>query len=225
MVSSANMLFQNAGLNMERITPDELLTSEQKTVLVFDIRSSTIILSNLAQQGYSQLYQNFHIELKNWLVSQRDETGIELYKFLGDGWILLLPHDMDGELFFNFLENLCEAFDIFYYKYLNKMDEPLTVGLTMGIDSGILYSIEMNKNKEYLGRSINLACRLQAAAKVFTESYVCLMTHRSSNGSLSRYCAQRQKKLSAHKAELRNINGGHWFDCNKLIFDFAPSTS
>ena len=102
MVSSANMLFQNAGLNMERITPDELLTSEQKTVLVFDIRSSTIILSNLAQQGYSQLYQNFHIELKNWLVSQRDETGIELYKFLGDGWILLLPHDMDGELFFNF---------------------------------------------------------------------------------------------------------------------------
>ena len=43
------------------------LLSGQKTVLVFDIRSSTVILSNLAQQGYSQLYSNFHVELKDWL--------------------------------------------------------------------------------------------------------------------------------------------------------------
>ena len=199
------------------------LVSEQRTVLVFDIRSSTVILSNLAQQGYSQLYRNFHVELKDWLLSQREKAGIELYKFIGDGWILLLPQEIDGEAFFGFMQDLCEAFDILYYKHLNKMDEPVTVGLTMGVDSGVLYSLKMNEKNEYLGRPLNLACRLQGAAKSFSESYVCLLTQRAAAGSLQRYCSLHQKKMHAHRAELHNVNGGHRFDCNKLVFDFGAT--
>lgn len=69
--------------------PDDSLTIEQKCVVVFDICSSTTILEDLLRSDSEKRWRDLLIDIKRFLVAQREVREFEIYKFMGDGWILL----------------------------------------------------------------------------------------------------------------------------------------
>jgi len=81
--------------------------------------------------------------------------------------LILFEHDIDGTRLFPFLRRLCSTYDDLYRKKIRPVLEtqPGIVGITMGMDRGRLISIRMNNRNEYVGRPLNVACRLQGAIK------------------------------------------------------------
>ena len=137
-----------------------------------------------------------------------------MYKFMGDGWILLFQPDVHSGTLFEFLKavsSLVLSQFITVQRLLHKFPEP--TGLTFGIDTGELIRLEMNEQVEYLGRAINVAARLQGEAKRFASkamSNVALISKASFN-SLQPY--DPYIKAENQTVTLRNISGGEQFPC------------
>jgi hypothetical protein len=136
-----------------------------KIIVFFDICSSTSILEDLLKTENQNRWRNLLIAIKNYLLQERSSKRFELYKFLGDGWILLFEPRAEGLEIFKFLENLSDKF-IFLYK--RRIKDFLTnripvAGLTFGMDIGSCIKVVMNKQIEYVGRPLNVAGRLQDA--------------------------------------------------------------
>ena len=72
----------------------DLLKKEEKYVLVFDICSSTQIVEHLKLEGPQEAWCNLLIDIDNFLKREREALGFEIYKFTGDGWILLFNIDL-----------------------------------------------------------------------------------------------------------------------------------
>lgn len=68
---------------------NETLTVIRKLVVVFDISSSTTILEDLMRCERLDVWRNVLISVKEVLMDHPIE--FEIYKFMGDGWILLFP--------------------------------------------------------------------------------------------------------------------------------------
>jgi hypothetical protein len=104
----------------------------------------------------------------NYLSEKSGRYKFKLYKFTGDGWLLLFNENVNGDTLFNFLETFCWDFDAQFKKSIFSVLErrPKVVGLTFGMDRGSLLTFQMKKRKEYVGRSINVACRLQGKIKI-----------------------------------------------------------
>jgi class 3 adenylate cyclase len=100
-------------------------------------------------------------------------SGAELYKFQGDGWILLFPQDTRQAQLADFIGFLSTHFDAdFNFSVLPLLQKkPHPCGLTFGIDSGELVKIRMSGQEEYVGRAINLAARLQGATRSLSDDY------------------------------------------------------
>ena len=98
-------------------------------------------------------------------MKKRSSVGYELYKFLGDGWILLFEPRFEGLEIFKFLENLSDNFLSLYRRRIKNVltTRISVVGLTFGMDIGSCYRFMMNLRPEYTGRSLNVAARLQDA--------------------------------------------------------------
>ena len=88
--------------------------------------------------------------------------------------------------------------------------------LTFGIEKGPLVSMMMYGQREYIGRALNIACRLQSAIKDKDKSpaYKALV----SNVVYNEYFASASKQLKVYKVKrkLRNIRGGVDFLCKKV---------
>ena len=148
--------------------------------------------------------------------------SFDLYKFTGDGWIILFDFDYSGEKLINFVENFCKAFKTrLKQKVLNILEAPPKItGLTFGMDRGTLAKIKMNRQREYVGRPINVACRLQSSIKDkdnFPQYKLMMPNH------LYSYL---KKDLSDHrcvvaKRKLRNIAGDKVIRCRKIILSMA----
>ena len=111
---------------------------------------------------------------KENLMIEGAKIGLEMYKFVGDGWILLGPHNIDRNGLFDFLHSFFCFLDIaLHEESVNELlaRRPKPMGLTLGIDSGDLIKLEMNEQVEYVGRALNVASRLQSAAKQFCQDY------------------------------------------------------
>src|SRR6266404_8338990 len=65
------------------------ITTVHRIVVAFDICSSTMILEDLLRTENERRWRNLLIGLKKELVLQAKHMQFELYKFVGDGWILL----------------------------------------------------------------------------------------------------------------------------------------
>jgi class 3 adenylate cyclase len=189
----------------------------RRVVVVFDISSSTTILEDLKRTDNLTVWRDFHIALKTFLLGKVDLMDMELYKFMGDGWILLFQPQVHSGALFEFLNSL-SSFVMFQFvrvhRLLQKYPEP--TGLTFGIDTGELIRLEMNDQIEYLGRAINVAARLQAEAKRFAGSAmsnVALFSKASFNSlqPYDPYVGARNETV-----ELRNISGGKQFPCYLL---------
>ncbi|HWH59886.1 MAG TPA: hypothetical protein VN682_19805 [Terriglobales bacterium] len=186
----------------------------RKIVLLFDISSSTTILEDLKRSDNLKVWRDFHINLKTFLQSKTGPLGMEMYKFMGDGWILLFDPNIHSGALFEFLEEIT-SFVMFQFIVVHRLLQkyPQPVGLTFGIDTGELIRLEMNEQIEYLGRAINVAARLQGEAKRFASkamSNVALFSKASFN-SLEPYDGYIDARNQT--VHLRNITGGEEFAC------------
>jgi len=101
-------------------TNDQLKTT-QKMVLVFDVCSSTSILEDLLRSENEAKWRNLLISLKKFLRQESKSHDFDIYKFVGDGWILLFDPTFDASTLFDLLRRLCDE----YEKLFRKSIEPV----------------------------------------------------------------------------------------------------
>ena len=186
-------------------------------VVAFDICSSSDIIEELTLSGNLKRFNEFLQALKRYLASAQKDIVFDPYKFTGDGWILLFPAKTDGKVLTKFLIDLCTFFrKEFNKQVLKHLDTPPSTGLTFGVEKGPLVSMVMYGQREYIGRALNIACRLQSAIKDKDSSpaYKALV----SNRVFYEYFASATGKLTVYRVRrrLRTIRGGVDFYCKKI---------
>lgn len=192
--------------------------SDDAVVVAFDMCSSSDIIEELTLTGNLQRLNEFLTALKRYLASVQKDIVFDPYKFTGDGWILLFPAETDGKGLFNFLQELCTFFrKEFRQQVLRHLATPPSItGLTFGVEKGPLASMTMYGQQEYIGRALNIACRLQSAIKDKDSSpaYKALV----SNAVFNEYFAPVIRDVTVYKVrrKLRNIRGGADFYCKKI---------
>lgn len=188
-----------------------------KLVVAFDICSSTNAVESLIHNERFDLWQKLQIRIKNYLLDNSIAAGFSLYKFMGDGWILLFHPDTPIVNVFSFLRD----FGIWFQKQFEAIrkimhGDPSTIGLTFGIDKGTLLSFVMNNNDEYIGKAINVACRLQAATKAedaIPQYKVMIQNHLVVDHlfQLSRFPSTEEHPV------LKNVFGDNPINCYKFL--------
>jgi uncharacterized protein YodC (DUF2158 family) len=197
--------------------------SEAKLVIAFDMCSSSNVLEDLKLSGNVQMLLELFDCIGRFLGEQATLLNFQPHKFVGDGWILFFPLGSSGERVLGFLNLLCKKFDEEYQKIVEPLlDQPISIsGLTFGMDVGELLAVSILNADEYVGRPINIACRLQSSIKDKDASP-------KFKALVSRQCYNRYFKNCADRCSpsettrnLRNIRGGEDFGCVTLSFTGA----
>ena len=194
-------------------------------VVVLDLCSSSQIMEDLLLSEKFDRYEAFLTCIKRWLMNWTEAHAppkgrFELYKFTGDGWILLFPDTIRGEHLVAFLHNLCEMVKAELARHIvpNLSTMPAVLGATLGVEAGHLVRMTMNEREEYVRRALNVACRLQDAAKdketAHPDCYKVLVSARFYNERLAK--ASTRYKVDETTCSLRNILGGRGFACRKI---------
>ncbi|MCB2007245.1 MAG: hypothetical protein KDH93_19670, partial [Rhodoferax sp.] len=89
---------------------------------------------------------------------------------------------------------------------------PSHLGLTFGVDEGSLVRMVMNSRREYVGRAINVAARLQSATKNMGEPAPGLML--ISNNAFVRL--KIKYKHDRVNCDLPNVAGGSNYSARKI---------
>lgn len=186
-------------------------------VVAFDMCSSSKLIEDLTRTkslaAYVRLLKNLHL----WLWSNAKKWNYLVYKFTGDGWILLFPLSMiDGEGLMQFLVSLSKRHNSFRAKLVDNHLEsiPESTGLTFGIEMGTLRKVVLGNEIEFTGRALNVACRLQAAVKDkgSEHDYRCLFSRKVFNTYLNEV---EGFQFFDVERSLRNISGGERYRCMK----------
>ena len=186
-------------------------------VVTFDMCSSSTLVEQLTLKGDLKRLQRLLTVVKRYLMERQKTLPFDVYKFVGDGWILLFPETTNGKELLQFLKDLCIYFKAQLRKeVLQYLDSPpKTTGLTFGMDKGMLVAMLMYNQREYVGRAINVACRLQSAIKDKGGSPAnrALVTNAVYNEHLAPAAGFRVFKVSR---TLRNIGNDAIFKCRKI---------
>lgn len=112
----------------------EELKIEERIVVFFDICSSSTILEDLLGTDNMRTYRNLQIAIKNFLQENTAEGEFVIYKFIGDGWILLFPPNAVGRDVIRFLTRLSEHYARLFRERLGPIlqHSPGITGLTFG---------------------------------------------------------------------------------------------
>src|ERR1700680_4370183 len=89
----------------------------RRVVVAFDICSSTVILEDLLRTENQRRWRNLLIGMKKALVREAAKTPFEIYKFVGDGWILLFDH---GSISAATLMRLLKTFSATYHHLFHR---------------------------------------------------------------------------------------------------------
>jgi class 3 adenylate cyclase len=189
----------------------------EKIVVTMDICSSTTIVEDLLKTGRIKKWRNLIIALKEYLVNEAPQKGAELHKFVGDGWILFFDKPYSGKKLLTFLTG---AYTTFQHSYnaevVPSLDTPPEInGLTFGIDEGQLVRLIMQERPEYVGRAINVACRLQGVINEvdIKNGFRILISNRLFNDLRADFT---KRYFDETERNLRNINGGKKFKCYRM---------
>jgi hypothetical protein len=137
-------------------------------VLVFDMCSSTLFIDDLHQNSRVDNYTLLTASIDRFLCAAMKKYYFKKYKFLGDGYILLFDGDtrIDDVLFFALELTFSSQYiiDWFIDNFVERKDIPRR-GITAGLDKGevFLAGSDDSNQEEYIGRPINVACRLQSS--------------------------------------------------------------
>ena len=189
-------------------------------MLAFDICSSTSIIEDLHKTENIIKWRDFLIWIKNYLQKKSEEYDFSIYKFTGDGWILLFDPNTSGKNLVNFIQQFCRQFKMRYKRKIEDFLEtpPSLSGINFGIDHGSLIRFIMNDKIEFVGRAINVACRLQSSIKDKDKSpqYKALVTKPLYQDLRSSFKGLKQTKV---RRRLRNIAEGKEVHCMKISFE------
>ena len=196
--------------------PSDIPVSVRKLVLLFDICSSTAILEDLIRTENQGTWQAVLTNLKRFMWQLRkDIAPFEMYKFLGDGWILLFEDEaVTGAQLIDIASRLCAEYDRLFRTHVATVLSvmPKHVGVTFGADEGSLVRIVMNEQKEYVGRAINVAARLQSAVK--QQEGAPPGTLLITKNAFARLHLKRETELV--QCKLANVTGGDAYQVHKL---------
>jgi len=191
-----------------------------RTVLSFDICSSSNIIEDLTLTNNVDAMHDFLLATHRFLRRNALRNKYRVYKFTGDGWILLFREGIVGRKFFEFLTKLSLDFqDRFRSDIAPVLEHPIDLsGLTFGADRGQLLSLKLADKAEYIGRPLNIACRLQSAIGDRDRSpahKVLLSKHlyRRPGDCPGKRDGYRVREVSR---TLRNIRGGTKYRCIKV---------
>ena len=206
--------------------------SHDKIVVVFDLCSSSQIIEDLLLSNRFDRYETFLTCVKRWLMNWTEQHSqvnghFELYKFTGDGWILLFPATINGKALINSMYSLCEMINAELARHIvpSLSSLPAVLGATLGVERGNLLRMMMNEREEYVGRALNVACRLQNAAKephstnddsVSASCYRAVVSAHLYNDRLAHL--NMPYKIEPTTSPLRNVLGGSGFACRKIHF-------
>lgn len=202
--------------NIEVIDGDAVL--HDLVVVAFDMCSSSNLIEDLSRtdslRAYDQMLKNLYL----WLWSNAKKFNFIVYKFTGDGWILLFPASLTtGNDLMQFLVKLTHKHSLLRQKLVDGHLEsiPKANGLTFGVEMGKVRKIVLGTNVEFVGRPLNVACRLQTAVKDrgSAPDYRCLFSRKVFNTYLKDI--QGYKYFDVERS-LRNITGGERYRCVKV---------
>ena len=189
--------------------------TEEYYVIVFDLCSSSTVLEDLQEQGKLSVWKKFWEEVYAFLVkSSMSNDKYIIYKFVGDGFILLYnPNYKDRLLTFctrlsNFINRKIQEI---IEKYMNV--NPERTGITIGIDQGKLIKITINDNEEYTGKAINVASRLQSTLKKPENANKLLISKAVRNGVCEKYIPDIYKNV---ERTLSNLFGDKAVNCFEI---------
>jgi uncharacterized protein YodC (DUF2158 family) len=201
--------------------------SEEKLVVAFDMCSSSNVLEDLKLTGNINRLLDLFDDIGRFLNDKSRELNFCSHKFVGDGWILLFSAESSGEQVLAFLNSLCTKFAQLYERTIKPfLDNPIAIsGLTFGMDVGGLSPVSISNAKEYVGRSINIACRLQSAIKDKDASpkFKALVSRQCYNRYFKDFAAACSPLETTRN--LRNIRGGEDFGCVALSFTGADKVT
>ena len=197
-----------------------------RIVVAFDLCSSSQIMEDLLLSDKFDRYESFLTCVKRWLMNWSEQHAppkgrCELYKFTGDGWILLFPDTISGAALMQFMYSLCEMINAELERHIipSLSSLPPVLGATLGVEGGSLIRMTMNEREEYVGRALNIACRLQNAVKDKTPHPGCYKALVSSRLYNERFAqAKVPYNIEATTCSLRNILSGSGFACRRIDF-------
>ena len=193
------------------------LTREKRTVVFFDICSSSNMLEDLILSENLRSMRDLILTIRGFIKKEAAVQGFEVYKFIGDGWILLFPPEWTGESLVILLEELCRRFEKHWTRYVKPrlQTRPAVVGLTFGVDRGELVKFRMMGQPEYIGRALNVASRLQGAVKQKDDNpaYKVLFSNPSFKALRLSHDFRPSRTVTC---TLRNIQGGATYSCVKM---------
>jgi class 3 adenylate cyclase len=186
---------------------NEELGRERHLVVVFDICSSTTILEDLKRTDNLAAWRDLLLDMKAHLQQEGSRLAMCLYKFIGDGWVLLFPDNVPKKELCGLLCRLSEWYQAQFERSIRPLllQEPSPIGLMFGIDAGELIRLELDEQDEYLGRAINVASRLQTQTKELRggPSYKAIFSRNSFNSPAP---PPRDLAVESTKVSLRNIS-------------------
>ncbi len=184
-------------------------------VIVFDLCSSSVILEDLQNQEKLDRWKLFWEKIHAFLVkTSHHEEVFTIYKFVGDGFILLYnPEFEDG------LIRYCIRLSKIINEELGKIIEndmnvrPDRLGITIGVDKGKLIQLKIGNLYEYTGKAINVASRLQSSLKKPEHANKMLVSKNVKNRTCSLYDSSLYKSV---ERTLNNLFGDKSFYCYEI---------
>jgi len=200
------------------------MKSVRKYVVFFDICSSTLILEDLIRSESQELWGDLLLKMEEYLQEARTGKNFIIYKFIGDGWVLLFHKNIKGTILFRFLRDICVKFDELYRKAIKPvLNSPIDcVGITFGLEKGTLNKIVMNSGNEYVGRALNVAARLQGSIKDRDKDPKGKVLMSNKAYTELKKGTKREYKVYRARRKLRNISGGENYEGKKLCLFLKP---
>jgi len=128
-----------------KVKAREVADTIERIVVIFDMCSSTRMIEDLTLSGNLKAMKNVLLatkdDLDNWNTTMGEAPLlVDIYKFLGDGWVILLDPEIDGEYFYEFLKYINHCYDVNVNQHLRPVLQtiPPVMGLSFGIDFGPL---------------------------------------------------------------------------------------
>lgn len=209
-----------AHMSYTRLQPDEF--NGGALVVSFDMCSSSDILEELIMKNEVERFHGLVGAIKHWLADAQKIVRFDPYKFTGDGWVLLFPEKTTGG---DYLLALLQGLSAFFRREFEKRvmpaldTPPQLLGLTFGVDKGpISAAMKIFGQDEYVGRPINIACRLQTEVKKCSNlAYQALM---SASTFITYFASAYDLQPTPIETPLRNIRNGSPFRC--MLLSLAP---
>jgi hypothetical protein len=205
---------------------------QEAIVVVFDIRSSPILVTDLTLRNQLDRYVWLVGKIKERLAKlqmQHNPPRFGFYKFTGDGWILLFPINKEQatprDYALDVMQSLSEWFEPVFRGWANEhLDtQPPITGLTFGVDKGPLRRTTIFQEKEYLAYAIIVACRLQAAVGEIDQSSGCKALVRKSVFN-ELFSPAKGYVVEDVRRKFRNIEQDREIDCKKISLPNAGSS-